>query len=61
MKNEKQAIDNSFEHVLKVTGSPQIVYDGKPLPEWLQLPVTDMEQQEKSEIIPDWVLQPVSF
>lgn len=61
MKSKKQTRDNSFEHVVKASGSPQIFYDGKPLPEWLQLPVTDTEQHENTETIPDWVLQPVSF
>lgn len=61
MKDKKQTKTNAFEHVLKVTGSPQIFYDGKPVPEWLQLPVTDMEHREKAEAIPDWVLQPVFF
>lgn len=44
------------------------VYDGKPLPEWLQQPATEQQwsaaasqRQEEKVTIPDWVLKPVNF
>ena len=44
------------------------LYEGKPLPEWLQQPVaeqqwsaTTSQQNEEKAAVPDWVLKPVNF
>ena len=61
MKNKKQNEHHSRQGVAEMSSLAPVFYDGQPVPEWLQYPIMEQQQQKEPEKIPDWVLEAVRF